>query len=178
MTTTDALRPALSGLQRRTAQRIWFTSWNAANLRSREAYYGRIAELAEKERAQREWQASQADRARGVLPEMCRPGKHKLAEVGAYIAKTGYWTCRGCRNERSTAKRRAKGIMPHARRFAPDKCTELRQQYEAGARLKDLARQEGASNGGIQLAIERAGGTIRRAADTRRLRRELGVKSA
>lgn len=172
------LTPTLSHLQNRNLQLVWFASWNGANRRAREAYDLRVHELDLKEGAVRRWHDRQKAREMGVLPEECRQGLHKLAEVGVSWEKRGYWKCRGCINEKSTAKRRAKGIQAKPPRFSPEQAADLRRRYDAGATLSELAVQEGASVNGVQTAIRKAGGTFRRPIDTKRLRRQLGVDNA
>lgn len=175
---TGVLTPKLTTVQRQGIQKLWFAGWNSANRRAREAYEERLAELDRREKGTRSWHARQKARESGVLPEMCRKDRHKLADVGVSWEKRGYWKCKGCINDRNTDKRRAKGVMPRPWRFSPEQCAALRQQYDAGARLADLALQENASVTGVTKAIRRAGGELRRPIDTKRLRRELGEKSA
>lgn len=172
---TDTLRPALSGLQLRTAQQIWFSSWNEAVRRARAAYEIRLEEIAEKDRAARLWHERQYLREARVVPELCRAGTHKTAEVGVYWDKKGWWRCRGCTNDRSTQVRRAKGILPR-RRFNDQQGADLRTRYEAGARLEDLTPAD-ASMTAVRNAIRWAGGTIRTAQETKRLR-QAGEQNA
>ena len=167
------LTPTLTHLQLRTAQRIWFASWNAANLAARQAYEDRLQAIAERDRIADDEHERKRLRAARITPDTCHRNKHKLAAVGVTWDVRGYWRCRGCVNERNTAARRRRGISPQIK-FTPEQDAILRRSYEAGQTVKHLAETENRSHCAIRSAILRAGSKIRTQAEVVELRKRTG----